>query len=51
MECCKYIYKTLWSDRIGPSAGLVTLNEMEKLKSWKIISNMVKKSKIFEKNG
>ena len=47
MECCKntFISSTFWSDRIGPSAGLATLNEMEKLKSWKIISNTGEKIK------
>ena len=33
------------SDRIGPTAGLATLNEMERTKSWKIISNIGKKLK------
>jgi len=40
-----FISSTFWSDRIGPTAGLATLNEMERIKSWKIISNIGKKIK------
>ena len=40
-----FISSTFWSDRIGPTAGLATLNEMERTKSWKIISNIGKKIK------
>jgi len=36
-----FISSTFWTERIGPSAAITTLNEMKKLKSWKII----------EKNG
>ena len=32
-----FISSTFWTERIGPSAAIVTLNEMKKLKSWKII--------------
>ena len=32
-----FISSTFWTERIGPSAGLKTLKEMESLKSWKII--------------
>ena len=47
MDCCKdtFISSTFWSDRIGPTAGLATLNEMERLKSWKKISNTGEKIK------
>ena len=34
-----FISSTFWTERIGPTAGLATLNEMEKIKSWDIISN------------
>ena len=33
-----FISSTYWSERSGFSAALSTLNEMEKIKSWKIIS-------------
>jgi len=33
-----FISSTFWTERIGPTAALATLNEMEKLKSWKKIS-------------
>jgi glutamate-1-semialdehyde 2,1-aminomutase len=33
-----FISSTFWSERIGFAAGLATLNVMEKLESWKIIS-------------
>ncbi len=36
---------TFWTDRIGPSAGLKTLEIMRKLKSWEIISTQGKKIK------
>ena len=37
-----FISSTFWTDRLGPIAGLATLKEMEKIKSWKIISNLEK---------
>ena len=40
-----FISSTFWTDRLGPTAGLATLKEMEKIKSWKIISNLGKKIK------
>lgn len=40
-----FISSTFWSDKIGPVAGLETLREMERIKSWKIISNIGKKIK------
>ena len=35
---------TFWTERIGPTAGLKTLEIMEKMKSWEIIkiSNKVR---------
>ena len=41
-----FISSTFWTERAGPSAALKTLEIMEKLKSWKIIS---KKGKNFKK--
>ena len=32
-----FISSTFWTERIGPTAGLATLREMEKIKSWKIL--------------
>ena len=40
-----FISSTFWSERIGPAAALQTLSEMNKIKSWKIISQMGKKVK------
>ncbi len=34
-----FISSTYWTDRIGPTAGIATLNEMERLESWKLITN------------
>ena len=34
-----FISSTFWTERIGPTAGLATLKEMEKIKSWEIITN------------
>ena len=42
-----FISSTFWTERAGPSAALKTLEIMEKLKSWKIIS---KKEKILKKD-
>ena len=33
-----FISSTFWSDRIGPAAAIATLEEMERIKSWKIIT-------------
>ena len=33
-----FISSTFWTERIGPTAALATLNVMEKLKSWEIIT-------------
>ena len=44
MDSCKstFISSTFWTERIGPTAALATLDVMEKNKSWEIISNMGK---------
>lgn len=34
-----FISSTFWTERIGPTAALATLDEMEKLRSWETISN------------
>ncbi|MFH0780873.1 MAG: aminotransferase class III-fold pyridoxal phosphate-dependent enzyme [Pseudomonadota bacterium] len=34
-----FISSTFWTERIGPTAGLKTLEVMERLKSWEIISS------------
>lgn len=33
-----FISSTFWTERIGPTAALASLNEMENIKSWNIIS-------------
>ena len=33
-----FISSTFWTERIGPTAALATLDEMERIKSWKIIN-------------
>lgn len=38
-----FISSTFWTERIGPTAALATLNVMEKIKSWDIITNAGKK--------
>ena len=40
-----FISSTFWTERIGPTAALETLNIMENIKSWKIISNIGNKIK------
>ncbi len=35
-----FISSTFWTERIGPTAGLKTLEEMKKIESWKIISKV-----------
>jgi len=32
-----FISSTFWTERSGPTAGLATLNEMQRIKSWEII--------------
>ena len=44
-----FISSTFWTERIGPTAGLATITEMERIKSWKIVLTQSKKSKIFGK--
>jgi glutamate-1-semialdehyde 2,1-aminomutase len=34
-----FISSTFWTERIGPAAALATLKEMERLKSWEVITN------------
>ncbi len=41
-----FISSTFWTERVGPSAALKTLEIMQRVKSWKIIS---KKGKFFKK--
>tara|TARA_B100000965_G_scaffold397140_1_gene413180 strand:- start:2744 stop:4048 length:1305 start_codon:yes stop_codon:yes gene_type:complete len=38
-----FISSTFWTERIGPVAGLASLKEMEKYKSWEIITKIGKK--------
>ncbi|MGW1455557.1 aminotransferase class III-fold pyridoxal phosphate-dependent enzyme [Salegentibacter agarivorans] len=38
-----FISSTFWTERIGPTAALATINEMEKIKSWEIITETGKK--------
>ncbi|MGB1211528.1 MAG: aminotransferase class III-fold pyridoxal phosphate-dependent enzyme [Lacinutrix venerupis] len=38
-----FISSTFWTERIGPTAALTTLEEMEKVKSWEIITETGKK--------
>ena len=47
MEAVKntFISSTFWTERIGPTAALATLNVMENLQSWKIISSIGEKIK------
>jgi glutamate-1-semialdehyde aminotransferase len=40
-----FISSTFWTERIGPSAALATLKEMESCKSWEIITNIGEKVK------
>ena len=35
-----FISSTFWTERIGPSAALKTLELMERIKSWEIITNL-----------
>ena len=40
-----FISSTFWSERSGFVAGIATLNEMKRIKSWKIISAKGRKIK------
>ena len=42
-----FISSTFWTERIGPSAALKTLEVMEREKSWEIVSNNGRKVKKF----
>ena len=35
-----FISSTFWTERIGPTAALATLSEMEKVRSWEIVNNI-----------
>lgn len=39
-----FISSTFWTERIGPVAALATLNEMERVKSWEVITENGKKN-------
>ena len=38
-----FVSSTFWTERIGPAAALKTLEVMQKVKSWEIITNIGKK--------
>lgn len=38
-----FISSTFWTERIGPTAALATLEEMEKIRSWEVITETGKK--------
>ena len=40
-----FISSTFWTERIGPSAAIATLNKMKEIESWKIITEQGKKVK------
>ena len=42
-----FISSTFWTEKIGFAAGLATLEEMEKIKSWEIISEIGSQIQIF----
>lgn len=35
-----FISSTFWTERIGPTAALASLSEMEKVRSWEIVNNI-----------
>ena len=41
-----FISSTFWTDNLGPASALLTIQQMEKIKSWKIITAIGKKIKI-----
>ena len=47
MEACNstFVSSTFWTERIGPTAALATLDVMEKNKSWKVVTSIGKKIK------
>jgi glutamate-1-semialdehyde aminotransferase len=42
-----FISSTFWTDRVGPAAALATLNEMERINSWDLISGKGRKIQSF----
>ena len=40
-----FISSTFWTERIGSTAAIATLNQMEKMKSWKVVSDIGKNIK------
>ena len=45
-KCQKtFISSTFWTERIGPSAAIKTIEVMKELKSWNIINKISKKIK------
>ena len=40
-----FISSTFWTERIGPTAALSTIKEMDRIKSWEIIKNRGKSIK------
>lgn len=40
-----WISSTFWTERIGPTAACATLKEMERVKSWEIITEIGKSNK------
>ncbi len=42
-----FISSTFWTERIGPTAALATLNKMKEIESWKIITEQGKKVQNF----
>ena len=41
-----WISSTFWTDRIGPTAALAALDEMERVKSWEVITEKGKQNKV-----
>ena len=46
-----FISSTFWTERIGPTAALKTLEVMESLESWKVITAKGHGRKNMEKTG
>lgn len=40
-----WISSTFWTERIGPTAACATLKEMERVKSWEIITELVNQTR------
>ena len=45
-----FISSTFWTERIGPTAALATISEMERIKSWEIVKKIGKRIKKKWKN-